>query len=46
MMSYRGMLGNNDITWGQANSTDMPLDQKVNKAKELISMINGRTREH
>ncbi len=40
------MLGNNDITWGQANYTDMPLDQKVNKAEELTSMINGRTREH
>ncbi len=28
-----GWLVQNDITWGQANSTGMPPDQKVNKAE-------------
>jgi hypothetical protein len=30
-----GNLGKNDVTWGQANSIDMPPDLKVNKADEL-----------
>jgi hypothetical protein len=25
-----GQLGRNDVTWGQANNTDMQPDQKVN----------------
>jgi hypothetical protein len=32
------MLGKNDITQGQANSTGMPPDQKVNKAEELTCL--------
>ncbi len=28
-------MGKNDITQGQANSTSMPYNQKVNKADEL-----------
>jgi hypothetical protein len=28
-------LGKNDITWGQANSTSVPANQKVNKPEEL-----------
>jgi hypothetical protein len=38
MMSFRGAgyLGKNDVTWGQANSTGMPPDTKVNKAKDLL----------
>jgi hypothetical protein len=28
-------VGKNDITWGQANSTGVPPNQKVNKAEEL-----------
>ncbi len=36
MMSFRGAgkLGKNDVTWGQANSTGMPPNHKVNKAEE------------
>ncbi len=30
-----GKLGKNDVTWGQAKSTAVPPDQKVNKAQEL-----------
>jgi len=30
-----GYQGKNDITWGQAESTSIPPDQKVNKAEEL-----------
>jgi hypothetical protein len=30
-----GKLDKNDVTWGQANSTAMLPDQKVNKAKDL-----------
>jgi hypothetical protein len=37
MTSFSGQSGwaKNDVTWRQANSTGMPPDQKVNKAKEL-----------
>ncbi len=28
-------MGKNDVTWGQAHSTVMPPNQKVNKAEEL-----------
>ncbi len=33
--SGAGHLGQNDITQGQASSTGMPPDQKVNKAEQL-----------
>jgi hypothetical protein len=31
-------MGKNNITQGQANSTGMPPDQKVNKAEELTCL--------
>jgi len=37
---FRGRLaGKNDITQEQAYSTNMPLDRKVNKGKELTHHI-------
>ncbi len=38
------LLGKNSITWGQAKSTGMPPDKKVNKAEELahLSIDIGR----
>jgi hypothetical protein len=39
--------GKIDVTWGQANSTGMPPDKKVNKAEELtclsINIMEQRT---
>jgi hypothetical protein len=31
-------VGKNDITWGQANSTGVPPNKKVNKAEELTNL--------
>ncbi len=31
--SGAGKVGKNDVSWGQANSTGMPPDQKVKKAE-------------
>ncbi len=38
-----GKVGQNDITWGHASSTDMAQDQQVSKAEELVylSMNTG-----
>ncbi len=37
MMSFRGagLPSQNDVTWGQANSTGVPPDQKSKQAVEL-----------
>jgi hypothetical protein len=36
-----GYLSQNDITWGQANCTGMPPDQKMNKAEELTHLFTN-----
>jgi hypothetical protein len=33
VIQVTGSLGENDITWGQANNTGVPPNQKVNKAE-------------
>jgi hypothetical protein len=39
-------VGQNDVTWGHANSTDMAQDQQVSKAEGLayLSMNTGENK--
>ncbi len=45
-MPFRGIgkLGQNDITWGEANSTGVPPDKKEKKAEKLTYVFTNKPR--